>query len=1013
MKFIKAILSFAVFLLCLNLLAQNKVSGKVSDGSESLSFCTVHVLNSTKGVSTDTDGNFELENVFSTDTLVISFIGFITEYIPVGSQTFLEISLTPDIQSLAEVVVVGYGTVRRTDITGSISSLKPKDLANLPVSRTDQALQGRIAGVNIQNNNASPNAETKIRIRGSNSLLGSNDPLIVVDGFQDGSLNLIHPSDIQSIEALKDASALAIYGAKGANGAVLITTKNGSTKKEGIGVNYSNYIAWHQIRNKLNLLNASEYATRQNQDALERGGTIPFTTEQISEFQANGGTDWQDEIYRGALAQNHHLALFGQTKKTNFFVSGDVLDQKGIVLGSEFNRYAFRGNLEVKPVEKVKINVNTFLSRSKDSPITLNSFSGENAGSAINSALIWSPTDPVFSDPSARTYTLPGFDTDVGPVTDYNPVALAAEPIRENIRLNMNFNGSIAYEPLEGLMFQFRGAIRLIDNENNQFINNKPTQIANSESASIYNSKNLFTQTSYLVTYSPEINVSHSLKITGLFEEQFNEFNDNGLGARGFISDVISFNNLGLGQEVFPPASSRSKRSLRSYMGRLNYGFKGKYLLTLTSRWDASSVFGNENKWAFFPSLAVGWNMTDEPFASSITETLSNLKLRASYGYTGSQAIAPGGSIGLIGDNFSYPLNGVSATPGIGISDRAPNPDLKWETTAQFNTGIDAELYSGRINLTIDYYIKKTRDLLFEQPIAESSGYSSQFVNLGELENKGLEIYLEGTPIDKKIRWTTGVTYAKNQNKVLELLDNQNEIPVGSVGFPGFDNFIWLQVGQPIGQFRGVKFDGVWQSNELTTAELYGAIPGSPKAIDQNGDNLINDEDIVILGNSQPDFIYGWNNNFQYKKFQLSIFVQGVVGIDKLNLSKLQLLRGTGADLLNRWTPTKPNTEIPSVAGEAKYSIGNSDRFIEDASYLRIKNISLTYNLSKDLVSKIGLQSASIYISGYNLFTFTSYSGYDPESTRSGRDFTDVNSGIDLASFPEQKIFSTGLNITF
>ena len=1013
MKYIKVILSSVAFLLCFNLLAQKKVSGKILDGNEPLPFCTVQILNTTKGVSSDADGNFELENVSPTDTLVISFIGFNTEYIPVGNQTFIEIFLTPDIQSLEEVVVVGYGTVRRTDITGSVSSLKPKDLVNLPVSRTDQALQGRVAGVNIQNNNASPNAETKIRIRGSNSLLGNNDPLVVVDGFQDGSLNLVHPSDIQSIEVLKDASALAIYGAKGANGAVLITTKSGSSKKEGIGVNYSNYFAWHQIRNKLDLLSASEYATRQNQDALELGGIAPFTTEQISGFQANGGTDWQDEIFRGALAQNHHLALFGQTEKTKFFVSGDVLDQKGIVIGSEFNRYAFRGNLEIKPVEKIKIKVNTFLARSKDSPITLNSFSGENAGSAINSALIWSPTDPVFSDPSTRTYSLPGFDTDVGPLTDYNPVALAAEPIRENIRLNMNFNGSIAYEPLPGLIFQLRGAIRLIDNENSQFVNNKPTQIANSESASIYNSKNLFTQASYLVTYSPEINLSHSLKITGLFEEQYNEFNDNELGARGFISDAISFNNLGLGQEVFPLASSRSKRSLRSYMGRLNYGFKSKYLLTLTSRWDASSVFGAENKWAFFPSLAAGWNVTEEPFASSITETVSNLKLRASYGFTGSQAIAPGGSIGLIGDNFSYPLNGGTATPGIGIADRASNPDLKWETTAQFNTGVDAEFYGGRINLNIDYYVKKTRDLLFEQPIAESSGSSSQFVNLGELENKGLEIYLEGTPIDKKIKWTTGLTYAKNKNKVLELLDGQDEIPVGSVGFPGFDNFIWLEVGQPIGQFRGVRFDGVWQSNELAAAELYGAIPGSPKAIDQNGDNLINDEDIVVLGNSQPDFIYGWNNNFQYKNFQLSIFVQGVVGIDKLNLSKLQLLRGTGSDLLDRWTPVNSNTDIPSAIGEAVYSIGNSDRYIEDASYVRIKNISLTYSLSKSLLTKIGLQSASIYISGYNLFTFTSYSGYDPESTRSGRDFTDVNSGIDLASFPEQKIFSTGLNISF
>lgn len=986
------------------------VTGVVSaDDGGTLPGASVMIKGTSAGVVTDIDGSFEID-VEVGATLLFSYIGYKKKEVLVTDQTVINVVLDLDVAALREVIVVGYGSQGKSDITGSLASLKPKEIVNLPVSTTDQALQGRVAGVNIQSNDASPNSETRIRIRGSNSLLGNNDPLVVIDGFQDGSLKLVHPMDIASVEVLKDASALAIYGSKGANGAILVTTKSGGTlDRNGPVINYSSYTSRHSIRNKLRLLDAQQYATRQNQDALELGGSQPFSAEQIAEFQSNGGTDWQDEIFRTAWAHNHHLSIAGKSDKVNYFASGDVLDQEGVILGSEFRRYSFRGNLGIRPTEKLELNLNTLFSHTNDSPVTLNTFSGENSGSPVNSALLWSPTDPVFSDVLTQTYTLPAYDPDVGPLTDYNPVALAAEPERTYLRFHTVVNGSLSYEPISGLKFKVLGGLRLIDDENSEFINNKPTQVQDSETASIYNAKNLFAQTSYIASYNFDA-ASHSFDITGLYEEQYNEFNDSWLGARGFISDAVRFDNLGLGQSVFPLSSNRTKRSLRSYMSRVNYSFDSRYLLTLTARWDGSTVFGDANKWAFFPSVALGWNVTNERFFENSLDVISYLKIRTSFGQTGSQAIAPGGSIGLIGDTFTYPLNGPVVSPGIGIADRAANPDLKWETTKQFNVGIDLELFEGRINVTTDYYIKETNDLLFERPIAQASGASTQFVNVGAMENRGIEMLLEAKVIDKEFKWTSGFNFSRNRNKVLELLDGATELPIGSVGFPGFDNFIWLEVGQPIGQFRGVKFDGVWQANEADEAALFGAIPGSPKAVDQNGDMVIDEQDIVVLGNSQPNFSYGWNNTFQFKNFDLNIFIQGVQGIDKLNLSKLQLLRGTGADLLNRWTPTNTNTEIPSAIGEAVYSIGNSDRFIEDASYVRIKNISLGYQLPRQLMDALGMSEAKVYVSGYNLFTFTNYSGYDPESTRSSEDFA---SGVDLATYPEQKIYTLGINITF
>ncbi len=1000
----KRFFSLLMFIICVavSATAQQMISGTVTDESGlPLPGATVQVKGTTSGTVTNADGKFEIQATTG-DIMVVQFVGYLDATFEVDSRSDYSLQMQPDAFTMEEMVVVGYGTQRKSDVTGATNSVDPDDLMNLPVSRADIALQGRSPGVVIQNDNASPNSEPRIRIRGSNSFLGNNAPLIVIDGFQDGDLNLVHPNDIVSMEVLKDASALAIYGSKGANGAILITTKSGAKGK--VSVNYSNYFALHEVRAPIELLDAAQYARRQNQDAAELGGSSPFTAEEVAFFDQNGGTSWQDEIFQSAFAQNHHLIISGSSEKLDYAVTTDVLDQEGVIKGNNFSRYALRGNFTIAPTDKFKIDLRTSFSRSEDNP---------GSTEAINSALTWSPTDAVFLDEAGKFYTLPDSDPEVGPNTSFNPVALAVEPIIEDINLNSSFNTQLTYEFFNGLSINVRGAAKFDDRERGEYRNNRPTQIDGSEFASVENNRDMFLQASYFLNYKANFSSNHNFDITALFEEQYEESNGSAIRTQGFLSDAVGFDNLGLGENPSPPSSFRNVRTLRSYMTRFNYGFADRLLVTFSSRWDASSVFGANQKWAFFPSVALGWNVSNEAFFAPLRSSVNDLKVRASYGATGNQAIPPAGSIGLIGDDFTYPVQGNVLSPGVGIADRLSNPDLQWETTRQLNIGVNTGLFNGLLNLTFDYYVKTTHDLLFELPVPQSSGSQIQFQNVGSVENRGMELLVDAVPIDKAFVWETSLNFARNRNKVLELFDGLDELTLGdanTVGFPGFDNYLWLKVGQPVGQFRGVQFDGVWQLDEAEEAALYGAIPGSPKAVDLNGDTLINDQDRVFLGTSQPDFSYGWNNTLSYKNFDFNIFIQGVHGLDKLNLSRLRVLGGTGVELQDRWSPLNPDTDIPSRIGEATYSIPNSDRFLEDASYLRIKNISIGYSLPASVLERISLTSFRVYVSGFNLFTFTNYSGYDPESTRSS---SDLITGVDLANYPAQKIYTLGFNIGF
>lgn len=996
-----------LFLLAVSItFAQEIITGKVTSAGDGqpLPGVTILVKGTSTGTSTDFDGKYSIEAPLN-GTLVFSYIGFVTQEVTVNNQTTLNVSLQEDVSQLDEVVVVGYGTQRKSDITGAVTSVKVSELQDIPIARADQVLQGRVAGVQINNNDASANGSVSIRIRGVSSINGGSDPLIIIDGVQGATLGDVHPNDIKSMEVLKDASATAIYGSRGASGVILITTKKGSTQKPTITVN--SYTTIHQLRKKLDFLNAHQYATQVNQNRQQRSLPLVFTNQQLQEFATNGGTDWQDEIYRTGISQNHRLNVSGGTDNMSYSISGDYLENKGIVINSLFKKFAMRSNMSANVSDKIKVGLNAFLNFSKDNPTVLNARDAE--GSPVYASLLFGPTRPIFLQDG--TYSRP--DGAYGPVTEYNPVALANEPIRDNYTNSMIINPSFEYEIVDGLKLNVMGSYQLFDIENGFYINEK---IINGDEgdrrASIYNSKWVSYQNTNRLTYEKEFNDKHNLQVTGVFEQQTQEFNYSWAGARGFLTNAVTYNNLGLGEFPSKPSSSRDKSSLQSFMGRLNYAFDEKYSVTLTGRSDEASVFSKNNKRAFFASAGLAWTISNENFLKD-SKIINNLKLRGSYGEVGNAAISPYQSLARLDTGYDFPFSGTNLNTGLALSTQAPNPDLKWETTESYNIGLDLSMFNGGINLTAEYYNKTTSDLLLERALPQASGFQTQLVNAGKVENKGVEIALSLTPIrNDNFKWDSDIIFTKNTNKVLALNSGETELRLGGAGLPGHSDAVWLEVGQPIGLIRGMQFDGLWGTDEATLAAVYGVTPGSEKYVDQNNDGVYGiGNDAVNIGNALPDFTYSWNNTFTYKGLSLNVFVVGVQGNDIYNLGRSLIEGGDGLSIanLNVWTPDNQNTNIPAHNAEGGFR--NSSRWIEDGSYVRVKNITLGYTLPNSLTEKLGISSCRIYTTGTNLFTFTDYSGFDPESNNS--EGSDTFAGIDLASYPSQKQYTLGIDIKF
>ena len=1003
------------------------VRGKVTGSNgEPLSNVTVNLKGTKNNTSTDVSGNYLISTRSGEDVLVFTSIGFERQEIPINKRSVINLQLQSNAESLDDVVVIGYGTTRKSDLTGSVVSVKAEDLKKTQVTTFDQALQGRAAGVQVTQISGKPGAETSIRIRGTSSINAGNEPLYVIDGMlvsSDGAdvstgvtrgprisaLSSVNPNDIESIEVLKDASATAIYGSRGANGVVLITTKRG---RSGEGtVSFETYYGIQQISHQVEVLNAEEFANLANEAKLNSNATPLY----VNPKNLGVGTNWQDELLRSAPMASYQLSFSGGDEKTKYALSGGYFNQKGIILNSDFNRYSFRANLDREVSKKLTVGNSLTFSRIASTGVLTNA--GTIVPGVTTAALLFNPILPVYDANTEGGYT---YENDRGKVLG-NPIAEAREYNSYSTIARLIGNVYAKYKIIEGMEFRTSFGIDQYTSKENAFGPNflKRTESSNGE-ASIGDITALTWLNENTLTYSKTINEDHALDFLAGFTMQ--QFNNEGLFAYAFDfpDNLTGYHNIGTALNPQKPTNSESQWSLISYLSRINYTFQDKYLLTLTGRIDGSSKFAEGKKYGVFPSGAFAWRVSNENFMDNIN-FISDLKLRASYGLIGNQNIAPYQSLSLVGPYSEGVFNGTEIYTG-----REPltyvNKDLKWESTRQFDVGIDASFFNSRLNLTADYYQKKTNDLLLSSPIPLTSGFTSTLLNIGNIENRGFDFDIRSQNTTGVVKWNTSLNISINRNKVSSLANNNTDIlSSGSL----------LRVGQPIGTFYGYIFEGIFQSDEeaSSSAVLKGQeanasnVPSRAKAGDRkyrdiNADGVIDESDRTIIGSAQADYTWGLNNTISYKNLDFSFFFQGSEGNEMANLNSYDLLNFNGqtnvskAGGLNRWTPTNPSNKYPRAVSEGSLDQGVfSTAIVEDASYIRLRNVSLAYNLPKSVLQKFKINNMRIYASATNLWTSTKYSGYDPEANTYGQNSFVV--GYDLGGYPIARTYSLGINVSF
>lgn len=993
--------------------ADINLSGTVKDGAgQPLPGVTVLVKGTTTGTVTDINGIYKL-TAQEGAVLVFTFIGYLVQEINVGNQSIIDVTLKEDETSLEEVVIVGYGTVRKTDITGSLSSLSNEDFNPGMQASVDQMIQGRAAGVQITQASSEPGGGVSIRIRGAASLTAGNEPLYVIDGFPlDNSpaspgyastgnqsprnpLNSLNPGDIESIEILKDASATAIYGSRGANGVILITTKKG--KKGAISVEYSGYFGGQEVAKSLDMLKAPDYMSFLNDLRTTQGQTAVFTPTQIN--AVGQGTDWQKEIFRSAPVQNHQVSFSGGSDNTQYYASLNYFDQDGVVINSGTKRYTTKLNLS-HSLNKFKFGLNMNSAFVKDTYMPHGTSINESAG-VINTAIYQDPTLPIL-DASGK-YAQSDF------VNLENPIGLARGVLDES-GTNRTFGNIFAeYAFLGNLKAKINlGSDRQTSRRDTYVSRTTLSGAQTGGRANVQSIENFNDIVELTLNYEKQFNENHRINAVGGYTYQ--EFSERGLtgGANKFINDGLLTNNLSAGDRTnFVLNSFRSKNQIQSYLGRVNYALYDKYLITASFRADGSSRFGENNKFGYFPSFALGWRLSEEDFIKNMN-LFSDLKLRASYGITGNQEIGNYQSLVLLGLAGQAVFN-ESLIVGIAPTQFA-NPNLKWETTSQFNIGFDFEFFEGRLSGSTDYFQKETSDLLLNLPIPNTTGFSTSLQNIGSTSNSGFELMLTSENMTGKFNWSSSVNISTIRNQVTDI----GGLPFIIQGGAGFASGISiLRVGDPINAYFGYVVEGVFQSKEeIIGSAQPGSRPGELKYQDTNKDNKITPEDRVILGSPFPDFSFGISNTFRYKGFDLSIFFQGVYGNEMFNFNiveaenPISFRRNRFANVLDRWTPTNLTNDHPSYIPPAvAYGNAVNSRAVEDASYLRLKNLRLGYSFPK-LKSK-HLNTLSVYFTGQNLLTFTNYSGYDPEVSAFGTS----NIRADYNAYPLSKIYTMGINL--
>ncbi len=972
---------------------ETTLSGKVSskDGNP-LPGVTVVVKNTSTGTITDSDGHFVLKSVAGSKTLVFSFIGMKSKEVPITTSTGYNVILDEDTYNLEEVVAIGYGTMKKSDLTGSVSSVKNEEIKAFSAANVLQALSGRSAGLQVKQNNGSPGGAVSVRIRGTNSIQGSNEPLYVIDGFPSSSSNptVLNNSDIESIEILKDASAVAIYGSRGANGVVMITTNKGKAGKTR--VDYETSYGSQQLRKKLEMMNAEEYATLYNEQRTNDGQGTYFTQDQIKSF--GKGYDWQNLVFNTAPIKNHSLTISGGNEKTQFSISGGLFDQEGIIKGSDYKRYSIRANINHDISKYFSVNYSATLSRNITS--RKNSEGARFGASLISAALLAPPTlTPYNDDGSYRILHTSYPFLSEGLTNPLNFINETNDIVKSNKVLA---NASLIFKPADGLTLKVSGGIENSDDRSDyyktlNYINSQGVaNVSSTQFTSLLNENTI----SYVKTFNQKHNLS---AVAGFTYQDFVSTSLSGSGT-GFLSDITETSNLGSASIPGIPGSSYSKSVLLSYLGRINYSYNNKYLITASFRADGSSKYSKGNKWGYFPSAALAWKLKEENFLKNVS-ILSDLKFRASWGVTGSQAINPYATLNnlysgksVFGDALYTTFAPSTTLPG----------NLKWETTEQTDIGLDVAILENRVRFTADYYIKNTRDLLNTVQLPSSLGFSSTIKNIGQIRNQGFEFSINANILNEKFKWDINANIAFNKSKVLKLYGAQ-DILGGYVDMLVFaDNMNLLREGEEMSVIYGYIENGYDDK-------------GNIKYKDASGDGLINQNDKRIIGNPNPDFTYGLNSNMSFGDFELSLFFQGSQGNDLVNISDVDnsLVYGYGDNLLkevlyNHWTPTHTIAKYPKIT--RSQSMFFSDRLVEDGSYLRLRNVELAFNLPLKKWQMNWIRNAQVYASGQNLLTITKYSGWDPEVNSQGGS-NSIAQGIDYYSYPTTKTITFGIRVGF
>ncbi|MDR0715021.1 MAG: TonB-dependent receptor, partial [Bacteroidales bacterium] len=980
------------------------------------------------GTATDADGLFSLNVSSLPATIVVSYIGYRPQEIDVYETSYetLVIPIVEDLNLLNEVVVIGYGTQRRGDISGLVASV-PKVNLEQPQTSFDNLLSGAVAGVQVTQSSGQPGASSSIRIRGGNSITGGNEPLYVIDGqimynnnsatstgigYSGAGLNAlatINPADIASIEVLKDASATAIYGSRGANGVILVTTKKGEGKDR---IHYTGSTGQSVISKRLDLLNGREWALLRN-DIIAATPSLAssplFTQAEIDAF--GEGYDWQDAVLRTARTQNHQLSLSGGDDKTKYLVSGNFYDQQGIVVNSSFERYALRVNLQRQLSERLKTGLNLSVSSSTQAGVSFTP--SINATDAYSSALLTVPVVPIYNADGSYHF-------DDTYVLDLNSLASLADVTNET-KVNRTFGNFFAeYKIIPELTAKINAGADFINAKQNFYAPSYTVGGLNTNGAGfVGNNVTQSWQTELTLTYDKSFNEHHLTFLAGYTTE--NIHSESVLAyATNFLNDITGHNDLGSGSPS-QPSSNAVTSALNSWLGRLNYSWKNRYNATASFRADGSSRFAPNYKWGYFPSLGLSWNISEEEFLNN-PNAISNLKLRLSVGSIGNQEIGDFQYVSKYSPViYSFGRQLVNGYAPVNIA----NNDLKWETTTQYNAGIDFSLFKNRVNVVVDAYYKLTSDLLVAVPVPTSSGYAEGLKNVGNVSNRGIEFTVNADVIRgkkaKSLDWHTALTIARNQNRVESLGDDVDSytprVPNQNIG--RFNPLI-VKEGYALGTFWGYETAGiVQQGDDLSAVPVptwtTGVQPGDRKYVNHGGDaGIIDDDDRTVLGSAQPKFTFGFTNTFSYKGFDLSALLQGSYGNKLYNALRAQLeITSTVSNVLgvfrDRWTPTNPSNDIPRATSAPSSVV--TDKLVEDASYLRLKNVTLGYSLPKSRIDRVNIEKIRLFVTGQNLLTLTGYSGYDPEANTYEQN--SLYQGIDFGAYPSSKSWLAGIEITF